>query len=388
MSFFLSRPWRCAVLVTCLWHGGPVQALPLHPASDAEVVETLPAVVGERAEERRLRRELAARPGDAALAAAMARRRFAQAHETGDPRFAGQALAALQHWPDPVTAPDEVLLLQATVEQFLHAFERAASKLQTLLQRDPRHAQGWLTLATIRRVQGRLAESDAACASMHGLGIDLHARACRAENDGLRGSFDSARAALRLLLATPRLDAPTRNWLLTTLAELQARAGRPAEAEAAYRAAQAASRDGYTLLSHADFLLDLGRDAEALALLRGEPRNDAVLLRLAIAGTRLATPDGARDAGELRERIAQANQRPEAARLHAREQAMFALWVERQPQRALALARSNVALQREAIDLRLLVHAARASGDADAVRETARLIESTGVRDLRNAALR
>jgi hypothetical protein len=365
----------------------PAHAAPITPTSDAEVIETLPAVSGNRAEERRIKRELAARPRDAAVATAAARHYLAQAHELGDPRFAGRALAALQAWPEPAAAPTEVLLMQATVQQYLHEFDPAAHKLELLLRREPREAQAWLTLATVRRVQGRYAESDAACASLKRLDAGLYGAACQAENDGLRGQFEAARTALNSLLATPRLAAATRGWLLTTLAELEARNGRADAAETAYRSALAVQADSYTTMSFADFLIDLGRDADALEQLKGQPRTDAMLLRLAIAGTRAATAEGVRDARELRERIALANLRPDAKVFHAREQAMFALWVDKQAQRALALARSNVTQQREPLDLLLLAQAARASGQPAAVREAGQLLEHIGLRDARIAAI-
>lgn len=355
-------------------------AAPLVPHGDDQVVEMLPAVAGDRAEERRLRRDWAADPRDPARALALARRQLEQARADGDPRRAGQALAVLQAWPDSATAPDEVLLMRATIEQHLHEFDAAAAHLHALLKRRPRDAQAWLTLATVRRVQGRYADSDAACAGLARAGADLHARACRAENDGLRGDFDTARRQLRSLLATPGLPADSRAWLSTTRAELEDRAGQPAEAESAYRAALAAQRDGYAALSYADFLLRRGRPADALRQLQGEPRHDAVLLRQAIAA------DG-NAARELRERMALAGLRPEAALTHAREQAMFALWVERDPRRALALARANVQRQREPLDLLLLAAAARAADDPAARREAAQLAKEIGLHDQRLDAL-
>ena len=364
-----------------------VHATPIVPTSDAEVIETLPAAAGNRADERRLRRELAANPQNAKSAAAIARQYLEQAREQGDPRFAGQALAALQAWPEPASAPTEVLLMQATVQQYLHEFDAAAHKLELLLKREPRDAQAWLTLATVRRVQGRYAQSDAGCAELERLGAGLYAGACQAENDGLRGQFDTARTALKRLVATPRLPADTRNWLLTTLAELEARDGQVADAETTYRAALDARPDAYTTMSYADFLIGLGRDADALAQLKDQRRTDAVLLRLAIAGTRAGTADGARDASEMRERITLANQRPDAKVFHAREQAMFALWVDQQPQRALALARVNVQQQREPLDLLVLVQAARASGQAAPLREAERAVKDLGLSDRRIAAL-
>ncbi len=360
----------------------PAIAVPVVPRDDAEVVEVLPATATSR-EERQWRRELAARPKDAAAAAAAARRWLGNARELGDPRFAGQALAAIEPWPDPATAPDDVLLMQATVEQYLHEFDAAAAKLERLVQRAPRQAQAWLTLATIRRVQGRYRESTAACRALAAAINGTYAAACLAENEGLEGRFDAARSILARLVAAPGLAPETGNWLLTTLAELEARAGNAAAAESDYRAALALHRDPYTLISFADFLLEQGRDADVIALLHGQPRSDAVLLRLAIAGTRARTPAGARDASEMRERIALANERPDVRVLHAREQAMFALEVESDARRALELGQINVGQQREPIDLLLLARAARMAGDGDALLEANRLRHEVGLADRR-----
>jgi Tfp pilus assembly protein PilF len=367
-------------MVTAALVAASAHAAPLLPHGDDQVIETLPAAVGDRAEERRLRRDWAADPRDPAKALPLARRYFQQARDDGDPRRAGQALAALQAWPDAATAPDEVLLMRATIEQHLHDFDASAAHLGALVKRRPRHAQAWLTLATVRRVQGRYADSDAACTGLAAAGADLPARACRAENDGLRGDVARARAQLCSLLATPRLPAEIRAWLLTTRAELAARAGQPAEAEAAYRAALAVRPDAYTTLSYADFLLQRERGADARRQLQGQPRNDAVLLRLAIAG-------GGDDAQAMRERMALAGLRPEAGRTHAREQAMFALWVDRDPRRALLFARANLQHQREPLDLLLLAAAARAAGDPAAGHEAARIAKEIGLHDQRLDAL-
>jgi predicted Zn-dependent protease len=360
---------------------------PLIPQHDAELLETLPAVSGGRAEERRLRRERAADPTDPVKAAALARRYIERARALGDPRPAGQALAVLQAWPDPSRAPDDVLLMRATIEQYLHHFDTAAGHLERLVQRRPQHAQAWLTLATVRRVQGRYAESDAACAGLTTAGALWHAAACRAENDALRGDFDVARAALHRLLGLPGFGAPARGWLLTTLAELETRTARPAAAEAAYREAQAAHADGYTTLSYADFLLQQGRYADALSQLKDQPRSDAVLLRLAIAGVRIGAAEAQRDAREMRERMRLADLRPDAQIAHAREKAMFALWVDVQPQRALQWARANVRRQREPLDLLVFAHAARVAGDEAAMREAQTISKEMGLHDRRFDAL-
>jgi hypothetical protein len=112
-----------------------------------------------------------------------------------------------------------------------------------------------------------------------------------------------------------------------------------------------------------------------------------VLLRLAIAGTRIDSAGARRDVAELRERMLLANQRPEARTTHAREGAMFALWIDKSPRRALDLARENVKHQREPLDILVLAHAAAAAQDEVALRDVAALTAAMGLRDKRVDAL-
>ena len=366
---------------------GMANATVVTPKSDADVIETLPSASGSRTEDRKLRRQWAADPNNPTLAVDLSRRYLEQARTNGDPRFAGQALAVLQAWPEPAKAPDEVLLMQATLQQYLHEFDASARSLELLVKRQPRHPQAWLTLATVRRVQGRYAASDAACAGLAAAGGGLHASACQAENQSLRGDADGARATLKQLLSTPRLPAETQGWLLTTLAEVETRAGRIGPAEQSYLAALAAHADSYAALSYTDFLFEQERFAEGLAQLKGQPRTDGVLLRLAMLGTRLKSADGVRDAREVRERMALAAQRPDARTTHAREQAMFALWVDGKAERALELARVNVRQQREPLDVLLLARAARAAKSAAGVQDAAKVKNEMGLRDSRLDAL-
>ncbi len=377
----------CTALGACA--ATTARATPITPTSDDEVIEVLPAVAGGRAEQKRLRHALARQPHDATLALTVAKRYLDQAHESGDPRFAGMAMSAIEGWSDEATMPDGVLMMRATVQQYLHQFDDSVRSLQVLLARPHNQplSQAWLTLATVRRVQGRYADSDMACEQVARTGATLHAQACLAENAGLRGEVERARAAFTLLLANAREPAATQAWLNTSLAELEQRAGNGLAAEAAFRRALALDPDSYTILALADFLIERKRPAQALALLAQQARSDTVLLRLAIAGTQAGAASAAADVAEMRERIALANERPEAKIFHGREQAMFALEVDRDAARALELARGNVAQQREPLDLLVLAQAARASGRSDALQEAKRLTRAMGLVDRRIQAL-
>ncbi|MEO8836674.1 MAG: hypothetical protein ABI364_08030 [Caldimonas sp.] len=364
-------------------------AVPITPRSDDEVIDVLPATAGVRGEDRQLRKRLAAQPGDAALAMTVARRYLNQAHESGDPRYAGLALAALRAWPEPAKSPDDILLMRATLQQYLHEFDASVVNLKLLLARPEsgRNPQAWLTLATVLRVQGHYADSDAACRDVGRAGAEIYANACLAENAALRGDVAEARRSFQSMLADPRLPPGTRGWLTTSLAELEERDGHAAAAEAAYRQVLRLGPDSYASLAYADFLIHQKRPAEALKLLKDEPRTDAVLLRMAIAGTLAKSPGSERDVAEMRDRIALANERPDARIFHGREQAMFALVVEHAPERALELARGDVARQREPLDLLVLAQAARASGQPAAIAEAKRLKAAIGLHDRRIDAL-
>lgn len=360
-----------------------VHAEPFRPASDDEIVETLPTLGGFAREQREMRRQLAQQPRDAATALALSRSTLARARVEGDARLAGQALGALGAWEGDAEAPVEIRLQRTTLLQHLHDFDAAVSELQAVLRTAPRQPQALLTLATIHRVQGRYAESDAACAQLTQAGQPLYARACEAENQALRGEVDAARRELEALLQAQPGPASWVSWVRTSLGELEQRAGRPEAALAQLRAAQQASADPYSRLALADVLIEAQRWPEAQALLADAGESEAALLRRAIVARALRSNDADELQRTLAARYAQAALRPEAAAMHARERARFALEVEGEAERALALARANLQTQREAIDLVLMHRAARAAGDAAAQSEVAALARSIGLHDAR-----
>lgn len=355
------------------------QAAPLQPRSDDEVVERLAP----------RRAAAAAAADDPAAAVRDAAALLAQARAEGDPRPAGRALGRLARWSADPAAPAPVVLLLADAEQYLHRFDAAEGRLRALVDRDTRQPQAWLTLATLQRLRGRYAASDAACGALQALpAAQLHAAACLAENAALRGEVAPARATLTRLAA--QADPSLRGWLLTSLGELELRAGRPQAAERALRAARAADpADGYAAIALADLLLDQRRPAEALRALDGQPGSDAVLLRRLRAGD----ADAAAIAAELRQRFAQAALRgggaadalaaAAQATGHAREAALYAWWVEGDLPSALRLARLNLAQQREPADLLLFTRLAHAAGDGGARAEAQRLRNEMGLHDAR-----
>lgn len=347
------------------------------PGPDAQVVQRLPHPT------QRVVRGSAAAPLAAQAAAAAARTLIEQGRRDGDPREVGRALTLLAPWRDDPQAAAEIVLLLAQAEQHLHRFDAAEQRLAALVARDALQPQAWLMLATLKRLGGRYTESSADCEQLLRLGATLHGEACQAENAALRGQWPAARAQLQGLIAGST-DAPTRAWLYTTLAEAEQRAGRPAQAEAAFQAAlRSDPSDSYAAVALADQLLAATppRAREAMAALALQPASDAALLRRVQAARHLRLPLAEPWSAELSARMAQAAERGSSG--HERERAQAALVLGHDARAALALARLNLRTQREPADLWLLAQAGRAAGDAAAVDEARALARAMGLVDVR-----
>ena len=345
----------------------------LHPASESEVIERLPE---------RVRQPQASTP---AVAAQTARRFIAQARQLADPRYLGRAQAVLSAWWDRPDAPPDLAVLQATIEQSRHEFAAARATLERTLRRDPANAQGWLTLATIERVAGRYDQALAACDQVQKTGAALYGQACRLETRSLLGHQDEAKSGFDALLKAAGNNA-VRAWLLSLAGENDERAGRPQAAIAAYRTSLALSADDYTALALADLLLRESRFAEAITALDGRPESDAVQLRRAYAMKRLADAKWRDLAQDLEQRFAALAERGDDPALHARESALYWLWIEPDAAKAWAAAEANLTLQKEPLDWWIAFTSADAAGVV--VAPLVRAVDQTGLVDARLARWR
>lgn len=367
-------------------------AAPVVPSRDDEVVEHLPArLLGNtgllRGSAGRSTRDVAAASrADPAAAAKRARALLDEARDRGDPRYAGYALAALAPWRGDAEAPSAIAILFATLAQYQHDFDGSRRTLEAVLAREPGNPQATLTLATIARVQGRYADSDARCREVS---VPIYRDACLAENAALRGTPDEGRRIVDGLLASPQALAPTgsalRQWLTTTLAELEERAGNDEAADRAYRTALALGRDSYLTLDYVDFLIAHRRDAEAQQLLVAEPQpyGDGVLLRLAIVRKDAKADDAATLASELHDRFEAAKERGDAISIHGRELARALYAVQGDARGAVTVARDNLRIQKEPADFLVMAEAARAADDRVALRDVAAEARAIGLVDRR-----
>lgn len=350
-------------------------AAPYTPARDDEVLETLPlrAADPRLAEINALRQALRLSPRDAHAAARLARAYLERAAAEGDPRYVGYAQAALAPWWTEGAPPPPVRVARALIRQWSHEFEAALADLDAVVRLDPRLGDAWAWKAAIHLVQADYPAARTACEGVARTGSALIGVACMASVDSLTGRAAAAADALVAALdsAGPAAPPEERLWALTRLAETQARLGRPAEAEGAFRSALALGLgDGYLMAAYADFLLDAGRPAEVLALLKDQARSDLLLLRLALAAQAAGHPQRAAWAQELAARFDAARRRGDAT--HQKEEARFTLALLNKPAEALALARANWEQQKEPADARVLLECALAAQDAAAARPVLR----------------
>lgn len=377
----LSAPLRWLRGLVLLGVAAAAQAVPYVPTSDDQVVERLPLRASDRAarELTELRTLWRRDPTDVAAAVRLAAAHIDQAGAEGDPRYVGYAQSALQQWwslPDP---PASVRVMRAIVLQYGHRFDDALADLAAAVQQDPDDALAWAWITAIHLVRADLDRAREACEHLAELAPDLVGAACHAQIDALTGHATQAATSLRVALkADPDADAALRLWALTRLAETEERRGDAAAAERAYRDALALRvPDVYLLAAYADFLLDHGRAAGVLPLLKDHARADVLLLRLAIAAKAVQDPQRDALARELAARFEAARARGDTS--HRKEESRFALAVQGQAERALTLARANYEQQRELADARIVLEAALAARQRAAAQPVLQWMASTGI---------
>jgi tetratricopeptide (TPR) repeat protein len=362
----------------------PVAAAPFVPESDRQILEHLPFAASDPVL-RRLRGlngQLTRSPDNLPLAILVAQGYLELGRVTGDPRYGGYAQAALAPWWDAAEAPQEVLVLRATLHQRTHEFDVALSDLVTVLNTNPRNVQARLMRATVLQVQGKYDEARKDCHALKDMAQKLVWTACLASVNGATGRLRESYKQLRSALdAHPGAQPRVQGWVLTSLAEMAARAGMVAEAEQQFHRALALdSVDYYLLGAYADYLLDNGRPAEALALLRDKTAADPLLLRNALALQAQHSDELPAHVEQLRDRFAASRLRGD--RVHLREEARFTLHLLNAPTEALKLAEQNWQVQKEPADVRILLEAALAARDSAAVEAVREWLNNSRLEDV------
>jgi tetratricopeptide (TPR) repeat protein len=366
-----------------------VIAEPFIPGSDAEVLERLAVAPGDPAlrELRALQSQLLKRPDNLVLATRVAQGYLELGRVSGDPRYAGYSEAALTPWWHLDDPPSEVLVLRAILRQRLHEFDAALADLATVLGRNPHNVQARLTRAAVLQVKGDYEDAREDCLALKSLSSELVWTACLTGVTASAGDLEESYRQLRAMFETrPPHQPELQGWVLTSLAEMAARSGRSEEAEQHFRAALAVdAADTYLLGAYADFLLDSDRSPEVLVLLRDKAAADPLLLRYALALKAQQSNALAALVEKLRDRFAASRLRGD--RVHLREEARFTLHLLDAPETAVALASENWQVQKEPADVRILLEAALAANDTEAIGAVRDWLKETRLQDAQLARL-
>lgn len=311
-----------------------------------------------------LRQQWQAQPDNAGIAVALARLYIEQAQSSMDERLWGYAQATLQPWWNRNDITDDLLFLRATILQHAHDFARAESDLTRLIARNPRHVQARMTRMVVLNIQGRFAAAKKECHALALLAPPLTTASCLAHTLQLTQPAKALEILQRVLAAESSTADPTSlTWAHTLAAEIASREKKYPLAHEHFKAALLlAPRDQYLLGAYADHLSAQNKWHDVIPLLSSYSNKTGLLLRLAVAEKALKMQVWKTHMQQLRVEFQNEHQR---GNMHWREYAIFQLRLLENPFAAAEAAKRNWDMQREAIDMKLLMDACHAAGDTD-----------------------
>jgi tetratricopeptide (TPR) repeat protein len=320
---------------------------------------------------------LRADPDDAELALAAARLVVDEGRARGDSRVVGAALGLLR--PFLAEGSPAVLRLAADARQYQHDFPGALALLDRAVALDPRDAQALIARATIHTVRGDYALARADCDRIGALRLPAVAFLCTATTHVTTAEGPAWAERLEAALAGPgALDPALHPWALGLTAEIARHQGDAPGAIGRLRRLLAqdpgAERERLIL---SDLLLARGEGAAVIDLLSASPATDAVLLRRALALKAAGNPEAEALVRRLDQRFRLNIDL--GLRAHAREEAMFFLYLAGDPVAALARAEVNWSLQKEAEDVALILATASTAGRPGAARPARDWMAAAGV---------
>ena len=334
-------------------------AAPWRPSDDAAILVQVPPrnpmsplAIAER--------DCAANPADGPTVARLVQALTDLGRRAADPRYFGRAEAVLLRYRSNHALSPELALASADILQHRHDYVAARKVLDNLLHDAPNALQPRLMRAQMNLAQGRFDEARGDCLAL--LRSSALGRACLAQTLGMTG--DLARGQALLLHETADAGAPAvRSWIYTTLADMAERLGDPTAVSWLERALAADPDDQYARLALADAYLAHNDFAAATRIIRQGPSSDATLLRLAVIEARAGVPGGS--GLEVGQRFAEAQARGES--IHLRDLALYRLEVLKDAAGALDAAVRNFDTQKEPVDVRILLRAARAAHSREAL---------------------
>ena len=363
-----------------------VNAKPIVPGDDNQVLEILPVKMISSVEREALRKAHKAwqsDPKNIYAVNALARLYIAQSRQLADPRYLGYAEALLEPWVKMPKIPTAIRILRATILQRNHQFDAALAEIKNILGDDPTEPEALLMQATILQVRADYEGARKSCKRLYSFSTLIIGMACTAQIDGLTGHAVSAFEQISTLLNLKNagLTAEVRNWMRLIHIDLAQRLGREDEVARGFKTllSEHASLPSEARIQYADWLILNGRFQDVVDIGVHALHDDGTLLRLVIAEEALRLPEAAIHRTLLHDRFAAAKLRGDS--IHQREESRFRLEVMHQPKEALVLAQANWAIQREPADARVLLAAALKSGQPSAAQPILQWLKDSHIED-------
>lgn len=251
-------------------------------------------------------------------------------------------------------APSVQHYLQAAqLSQAEHKFSNALDYLKLAFNLQPNNAQAWILKASIHTVLGNNRLARQACNQV-ALSLSLvTSMACKARL--AETSAQRERAYQQLSKSIEHESSIIlRSWAQSITAELAVDLGHIETAERLFKSSVKAFPSVQVRSAYADLLISENRPAEALQLLNGRVRAPALEVRRMQAKQNLSL-----NIDSEIERVDTLFQQwiKHNDYRHAREMAMFYLYIDQQPQLAYKLAEKNLQSQQEPQDKKLFLAA-------------------------------
>jgi tetratricopeptide (TPR) repeat protein len=335
-----------------------------------------------------LERRHSQQPEDQRVVAELAGLYVQRARTQREARFFGRAEVLLQPWVVRADASAATLRVQADILQNRHDFAGALKLLDVAIERDSRDVGARLMRASVYLVEGRAMEARRDCAVVLAAGESAAGTACLAQVLGDTGKLAQAESLLKDLQSRgDDLSADMRGWVAWLQADFADRRGDARRSEMFLREAlQATPFNEGVRSALADVLIARGALREAVAVVDVPAPSLGLLARRARAQKALGESSLEVTREQISDLLNLASRRGE--RPHLREEALIAMEVDGDLERALSLAKANFEVQRETLDARLLTRAARARGDREGLDIVARWMRDTGFEDAELGGLR
>ena len=301
-----------------------------------------------------------------------------QGRASGDPRSIRLATSLLEPLSMRTNSSADVLVIIAGLKSYDHDFSTSLQLLDRAILVNGSSAEARLQKISTLITLGRFDDARRLFRAHPALLGESRGIVLLGQLSSLTGQLRSSYSLLeRHLEKSTNVSFEEKAWGLGILAEMAERMGDPAGAEGHYRKAlesvdAAGDVDIYLSNAWMDFLIDQRRNAEAIAFATTSPLRDNLLLRKVIAAPK-----------EEETRTLEVQFFQNAS--HEREQSLFLLKVKHDASGALRYALKNWQVQKEAIDVRLVLESAAAAQDMSAAEHVIAWMNANQYEDARLA---